>query len=257
MKYAVVNEKGGVLKTTSAVHLAAAAAGRGQRALLVDLDPQSNATTWMGAREGAPSKTIFELLLDYKVPAREAIGPSTVPGLDVLYASRRFREADRLLVDLRRPLHFLSRLLHDVEGEYDAIFLDCAPTASRVSENAIVAADAVICPVDAAKFGLDGLMSLMATMEGLVADEILDQPKPIFVARTLWQARTVIARDVDGLLRKAEEQYPYLRVLSRTVRVDVRGKEAPHTQQVLWDYDRRSQAGMDYKLLAEELELLA
>lgn len=200
MVVAIVNNKGGVGKTTVAVNLAAALAGPGRRALLVDLDSQASASCWYGVDRGRLTPSVANCLLD-AYPLSRAIRPTTTPGLDLLTGSVELANADLALCDVAGREATLKNLLAPVRHEYDIILLDCPPSLSLVCVNALVAADAFLVPVTPQFLAAEGVVSLLSSVER-VRSGIGSKPKFLGILLTM-----ATGRSAPGARVRLREQY--------------------------------------------------
>ena len=160
---AVVNQKGGVGKTTSAVNLAAAVGQRGKSVLLVDIDPQGNATSGMGLNKRELAKSSYDVIIN-GTPAKEVIKHTEFDGVDVLPANMNLAGAELELVDSSKRESNLKNALLLVKGEYDFIFMDCPPSLGLITLNALCAADTVLVPIQCEYYALEGLSQLISTV---------------------------------------------------------------------------------------------
>jgi chromosome partitioning protein len=244
---AIVNQKGGVGKTTTAVHLAHGLALLGAaRILAVDLDPQGNLTTWIGA-DDPPAKTIADVL-SHPREALEAIGASRLAGVDLLYGSRESALAERELQTTAAPATALRRVLRAVETQYDAVIVDCPPALGLLAINAIVAADELIVPVEAATMALAGLSQVRATVAELVDAEVCEHPPRVRILVTRYDGRLGLARDVLDHLRGSDDVDLYSTVIRSSTKI---AESFGHGQTAL-TYAPRSPGAIDYASFAKE-----
>lgn len=245
---ALLNEKGGVGKTTSAATLAHALARRGRAVLAVDLDPQANLTAWLG--NALPRATVANALTDYR-STKDAIGSSSAAGVDLLYGSREAADAaDELRSSSPAPATALRRALKAINEPYDFAILDCPPGVGVLSVNALVAAGTVMVPVDSQAMALSGLSQLLKTLDELADAEILSQRPAITVFVTRYDGRLALAREVRDYLG----DLGVAALFNATIRVSTRLAECFGHQKTIYDYAPNEPVAADYERLAEEID---
>ncbi len=243
----IANQKGGVGKTTTTVSLAAAIAQFGGRVLMVDLDPQGNATTGVGlrAQEGEPST--YQVLVD-GMPLSDAAVPSDIEGLDVVRSSLDLAGAEVELVPVFSREQRLKQALDTVTDEYDVIFVDCPPSLGLLTINALVAADQIIVPIQCEYYALEGLGQLLRTIE-LVSHNLNRELQLGGVVLTMYDGRTNLAQGVVDEVRSYFGDGAYATVIPRTVRLS----EAPSYGQPITTFDPQSRGARAYQRLAREV----
>jgi chromosome partitioning protein len=244
---AVLNQKGGVGKTTTSVNLAAALARAGQRTLLVDLDPQGNATMGSGIDKRAAARTVYHVLLGLGEIAKIRLR-SEQGGYDLLPANREPAGAEVELVELNNREGRLKAALAAVRGEYDFVFIDCPPSLSLLTLNGLVAAQSVLIPMQCEYYALEGLSDLVGTVKRVRAN-LNPQLEITGLVRTMYDARNTLAQQVSTQLETHFGDKVYRSLVPRNVRL----AEAPSygIPAVVWDPE--SKGAQAYLALAEEM----
>ncbi|CAN5612140.1 AAA family ATPase [soil metagenome] len=242
---ACANQKGGVGKTTTVVNLAAELALRGRRVLVVDVDPQGNATTGLGAdRSTTPS--LYEALCGTEAVDALVIG-TAVPGLSLIPSSRSLAGLEVELVSLDRRERRLSLALSHLREAYDHILLDCPPSLGLLTVNALTAADAMLIPVQCEYYALEAMSQLIGTID-LVRDHLNPHLGINGVVLTMFDARTRLASDVSAEVRRHLGESVYETVIPRSVRL----AEAPSYGAPAAIYAPQSVGAQAYRDLASE-----
>ena len=242
---AVVNQKGGVGKTTTAVNLTAALTEAGKRVLLCDFDPQANATSGLGIDKRKLKKSVYDVVINEE-PVLEAIVKT--PYGDVLPASADLAGAAVELISMEDPNRRLARALHSVKGQYDAIFIDCPPSLELLTINGLSAADGILVPVQCEYYALEGLADLMSTLR-LVKKRVNPQLEIFGVALTMFDGRTNFSTQVAQEVRNHFPGKVYASVVPRNIRL----AEAPSHGLPVTVYDRSSRGAAAYRAMAEEI----
>ncbi len=245
--FAIANQKGGVGKTTTSVNLAAALATYGKRILLIDLDPQGNATTGSGVDKNALDTTTYDVLTG-RAPTAEAIRPCLEAGYDLLPANRDLTAAEVELLSLDNRERRLQKALADVAGRYDITIIDCPPSLSMLTVNALVASDSVIVPMQCEYYALEGLSELINTIAG-IAKRLNPKLRVEGILRTMYDSRNGLTDEVSKQLHSYFGERVYRTVIPRNVRL----AEAPSFGQTVLTYDRHSKGSVAYLGLAGEI----
>ena len=242
---AVVNQKGGVGKTTTAVNLTAALHDLGVKVLLCDFDPQANATSGMGVDKRKSKHSVYDVIIDH-IPVEQAV-VSTEYG-DVLPASSDLAGAAVELIAADHRERQLDMALTEVKKKYDVIFIDCPPSLELLTLNGLCAADAILVPVQCEYYALEGLSDLMATLR--MVKKKLNPRLDIFgVALTMFDGRTNFSAQVAQEVRR---HFPG-KVFSTEIPRNIRLAEAPSHGVPVTVYDRLSRGSLAYRQMAEEI----
>ncbi|MBQ3492380.1 MAG: ParA family protein [Oscillospiraceae bacterium] len=241
---AVVNQKGGVGKTTTAVNLTATLKDLGKRVLLCDFDPQANATSGLGIDKRKLQDSVYDVVVN-DTPAVQAI-VSTKFG-DVLPATADLAGAAVELISLDNPNMRLKNALNQVKDDYDVIFIDCPPSLEMLTVNALAAADGILVPVQCEYYALEGLTDLMNTLR-IVKKRINPDLEIFGVALTMFDGRTNFSTQVAQEVRKHFPGKVFATVIPRNVRL----AEAPSHGLPVTVYDKFSRGAAAYKAMAEE-----
>ena len=243
---AVVNQKGGVGKTTTAVNLTACLHDLGLKVLLCDFDPQANATSGLGLDKRKVKKTVYDVIINGCSPVDAIV--STKFG-DVLPASADLAGAAVELMTMPTPTHQLKTALDAVKDTYDAILIDCPPSLEMLTLNALTAAEGILVPVQCEYYALEGLSDLMSTMR--MVKRKLNTGLEIFgVVLTMFDGRTNFSTQVAQEVRRHFPGKVFASVVPRNVRL----AEAPSHGLPVTKYDRLSRGAVAYKALADEIK---
>ncbi len=241
---AISNQKGGVGKTTTSVNLAACVAEKGKRVLLVDIDPQGNASSGLGIAERSPS--VYDVLLGEKT-ASEAIVATKFGSLSVLPSAIELAGAEIELVSLPARETLLRQALLSVRERFDYIFIDCPPSLSLLTLNAMTAADSVLIPIQCEYYALEGVGQLMNTLQ-LVKKRLNPALEIEGVVLTMLDGRTNLGLQVVQEVKKYFKNRVYGAIIPRNVRLS----EAPSHGKPINVYDTRSTGAEAYRALADE-----
>jgi chromosome partitioning protein len=245
--FAVANQKGGVGKTTTTVSLGAALAERGKRVLVVDLDPQGNATMGLGVDGRQFERSVYDVLLN-DVPMVDVVEPTGFPNLFVAPATLDLAGVEQELTSVISRELRLKKALASVDGDFDFIFVDCPPSLGLITINAFAAATDIMVPVQTEYYALEGLTQLQRIVD-LVQKNLNPALRITKVVLTMYDARNTLSVDVAKEVKKHFTDELCKTVIPRTVRL----AEAPSHGQPISVYDPSSKGAKAYKALAEEI----
>ena len=241
----VANQKGGVGKTTTAINLAASLAELGKKVLVVDMDPQGNTTSGLGIDKEQAENTVYELMLE-ECSVEDAIMESEYENLSVLPSNINLAAAEIELVGAEEKEYILKKEIDKVKKNYDFVLIDCPPSLSMLTINAMCAADTVLVPIQCEYFALEGVSALMGTVQKV---QKMNRHLAIEgVVLTMLDARTNLGVQVAQEVRKVFKNKVYQTVIPRNVRLG----EAPSHGLPISLYDPRSLGAQSYQQLAKE-----
>jgi len=242
----IANQKGGVGKTTTAINLASSLAVMEKRILIIDIDPQANASSGLGLDIANIDKTIYDVLLE-RIPYKEAIQKTFLEYLDILPASQDLVGAEIEMVNMMSRETRLRKVIKNTKKEYDYIFIDCPPSLNLLTVNSFTAGDSVLIPIQCEYFALEGLTQLLNTIR-LIQKNLNPQLDLEGIILTMYDSRLNLSKMVEDEVRKYFGNKVYQTIISRNVRLG----EAPSYGQPIISFDIHSSGALNYMKLAEE-----
>jgi len=240
------NQKGGVGKTTTCVNLSAYLATKGYKCLIVDLDPQGNATSGLGFAKSDVKNSVYNVMID-DMPNEDAVVKTCVDGLDLLPSNIDLAGAEVELVYIKEREHVLKKVLEKAKGVYDFITIDCPPSLGLLTINALAGADTVIIPIQSEYYALEGLSQLMNTIK-LVVKHLNEKLKIEGVVLTMSDNRAIISRQISAEIRKFFGKRVFETAIPRNIRL----AEAPSHGVPIMLHDTRCSGAKAYLSLTEE-----
>lgn len=244
---AVANQKGGVGKTTTTINLSACLAEQGQKVLVIDVDPQGNTTSGLGIDKNNTENTVYELMLG-EASIDDCIYKSVMDDLDVIPSNVNLAGAEIDLIDIDDREYILKKIVNSLKEKYDFIILDCPPSLSMLTVNAMTAANTVLVPIQCEYYALEGLSQLIRTIN-LVKQKLNPELEIEGVVFTMYDARTNLSLQVVENVKANLKQTVYKTIIPRNIRL----AEAPSHGLPINLYDPKSAGAESYRLLAEEV----
>ena len=245
---AIANQKGGVGKTTTAINISACLAEKGQKVLAIDMDPQGNMTSGLGVDKDEAEKTIYDMIIG-QAGIEEVIQKDVMENLDILPTNIDLSAAEIELIGVENKEFIVQKEVHKIRDRYDFVVIDCPPSLSMLTINAMTTADSVLVPIQCEYYALEGLSQLIHTVE-LVKERLNPVLEIEGVVFTMYDARTNLSLQVVENVKDNLEQNIYKTIIPRNIRL----AEAPSYGMPINKYDPKSAGAESYMRLADEGE---
>ncbi|WP_347939232.1 ParA family protein [Rickettsia oklahomensis] len=244
---AIVNQKGGVAKTTTTINLATAFAAVNKKVLVIDLDPQGNSSTGFGIGQQQRKNTIYQVLINL-IELKDAIIPTNIPNLEIITSNTNLSAAELDLTKLNDREYILMNLLKEVKALYDYIIVDCPPSLNLLTVNALVASDGVLIPMQCDFYSLEGLSHLLKTIR-IVEKKLNPKIKIAGILFTMYDKRNRLTEQVEDDVRKCLGELVFKTVIPRNIKLS----EAPSYGKPAIIYDYKCSGAVAYIELTKEI----